>query len=279
MKRTALGKGIAALIPDLPASRHPGVLELPLQDIRPNPLQPRRHFSPEGLAELAASITEHGVLQPVIVSRAPEGGYHLVAGERRWRAAQLAGLERIPAVVRETSGGGEILALALIENLQRADLTPIEEARAFHHLRAEMGLSQEHIAQQVGKDRSTVANALRLLQLPLALQEMVDGGKLSAGHARTLLAVADPERQQALAERCLREGWSVRQLERAVQEPKAPQQREPDPDTLEASERLTLVLGTRVEIRRTRRGGEIRVRFANEAELIRLFRHLAGEDR
>lgn len=279
MKRTALGKGIAALIPELPPARQPGVLELPVRDITPNPLQPRRHFAPQGLADLAASIAAHGVLQPVVVSRAAEGGYHLVAGERRWRAAQLAGLERIPAVVRETAGGAESLALALIENLQREDLTPIEEARAFLHLRTELGLTPETIAQQVGKDRSTVANALRLLQLPLELQEMVDGGTLSAGHARALLAVTDSERQRKLAERCVREGWSVRQLERAVRERRPAAAPPPDPDTAEASERLALVLGTRVEIRRTRRGGEIRLRFTNEEELIRLFRRLTGEER
>lgn len=279
MKRTALGKGIGALIPEVPPGRHPGVLDLPLRDIRPNPLQPRRHFAPEGLAELAASISAHGVLQPVVVSRAPEGGYHLVAGERRWRAAGLAGLEHIPAVVRETAGSAELLALALIENLQREDLTPIEEARAFHHLRTELGLSQEGIAQQVGKDRSTVANALRLLQLPLGLQEMVDGGALTAGHARALVAVGDPEHQGRLAERCVKEGWSVRRLEAAVQPPRMAPRRQPDPDTSEASERLALALGTRVEIRRGRRGGEIRLRFASEEELIRLFRHLTGEGR
>lgn len=279
MKRTALGKGIAALIPELPASRHPGVVDLPLPDIRPNPLQPRRHFAAEGLAELAASIAAHGVLQPVVVSRAVEGGYHLVAGERRWRAAQLAGLDRIPAVVRESAGDADLLALALIENLQREDLTPIEEARAFHHLRSELGLSQESIARQVGKDRSTVANALRLLQLPLGLQELVDEGALSAGHARALAGVSDPVRQRALAERCVREGWSVRRLERAVQPPRKAERSRPDPDTAEASERLALALGTRVEIQRGRRGGEIRLHFTSEEELIRLFRQLTGEER
>jgi ParB family chromosome partitioning protein len=276
MKRAALGKGIAALIPEIPSHRHPGVVDLPVGEIRANPLQPRRHFSPEGLAELAASITEHGLLQPVVVSRAPEGGYHLVAGERRWRAAQLAGLERLPVVVRETAGDTNLLALALIENLQREDLTPIEEARAFHHLRVELGLSQEEIARQVGKDRSTVANALRLLQLPLALQELVDGGALSAGHARTLLAIEDPDEQRAVGERCVREGWSVRRLEAVLQPARRPRRRQVDPETAEAGDRLSLALGTRVEIRRKRGGGEIRVQFSGENELIRLYRHLTG---
>lgn len=276
MKRAALGKGIAALIPEMPSHRHPGVVDLPVGEIRPNPLQPRRHFSEEGLAELAASITEHGILQPVVVSRAPEGGYHLVAGERRWRAAQLAGLQRLPVVVREASGDTSLLTLALIENLQREDLTPIEQARAYHHLRVELGLSQEDIARQVGKDRSTVANALRLLQLPLEVQALVDGGELSAGHARTLLAIEDGGQQRAMGERCVREGWSVRRLEAALRPAKSPRRRQGDPETEEAGERLSLVLGTRVEIRRKRRGGEIRVQFAGESELIRLYRQLTG---
>jgi ParB family transcriptional regulator, chromosome partitioning protein len=278
MKRSALGKGIAALIPEAPATRQPGVVDVPVTEIRPNPLQPRRRFAPEGLAELADSIRQHGLLQPVVVSRAPEGGFHLVAGERRWRAAQLAGLARIPAVVREAAGDTDLLALALIENLQREDLTPIEEARAFHHLRTELGQSQEVIAQQVGKDRSTVANALRLLQLPLELQELVDDGVLSAGHARALVSVEDALRQREVAERCVREGWSVRRLERALQVPSRTARRGPDPDTAEAADRLALALGTRIEIRRRGRGGEIRLHFGSEDELIRLFRRLAGEE-
>lgn len=277
MKRSALGKGIAALIPEAPAARLPGVVDVPVTEIRPNPLQPRRRFTPDGLTELADSIREHGLLQPVVVSRAPEGGFHLVAGERRWRAAQLAGLARIPAVVREAAGDSDLLALALIENLQREDLTPIEEARAFHHLRIELGQSQDAIARQVGKDRSTVANALRLLQLPLELQELVDSGVLSAGHARALVSVDDGHRQREVAERCVREGWSVRRLERALQPPPRPTRRGPDPDTAEAADRLALALGTRIEIRRRRRGGEIRLHFGSEDELIRLFRRLAGE--
>jgi ParB family chromosome partitioning protein len=277
MKRSALGKGIAALIPEVPAVLRPGVVDVPVAEIQPNPLQPRRRFTPEGLAELAASIRQHGLLQPVVVSRASEGGYHLVAGERRWRAAHLAGLVRIPAVVREATGDSDLLTLALIENLQREDLTPIEQARAFHHLRTELGLSQEAIAQQVGKDRSTVANALRLLQLPLELQGLVDEGALSAGHARALVSVDDANQQRQVAERCVREGWSVRRLERALQPPPQPARRGSDPDTAEAADRLALALGTRVEIRRGRRGGEIRLHFGSEDELIRLFRRLAGE--
>ncbi|OYW02962.1 MAG: hypothetical protein B7Z61_11185 [Acidobacteria bacterium 37-71-11] len=177
MKRSALGKGIAALIPEGTSLRPGTVTEVAIGEIRPNPLQPRRQFAAASLEELAASIREHGLLQPVVVSRSPAGGYELIAGERRWRASRLAGLERIPVVLRDAVPDADQLALALIENLQREDLTPIEEARAYHHLRAELGLAQEAIAARVGKDRSTVANALRLLQLPLSVQEMVDAGE------------------------------------------------------------------------------------------------------
>jgi ParB family transcriptional regulator, chromosome partitioning protein len=278
MKRAALGKGISALIPEAPVLRPAGSLELLVEEISPNPMQPRRRFPSHGLAELAASIRQYGLLQPVVVTRAPEGGYHLIAGERRWRAAKQAGLERIPAVVRDAGGTTDDLALALIENLQREDLTPIEEARAYHHLRSELGLSQEDIASRVGKDRSTVANAMRLLTLPLAVQERVDDGSLSAGHARAIAGMEDPAAQLDLALRCEQEGWSVREMERRVQ-PRAamPRKRHVDAETLEAADRLSATLGTKVVIHRGRRGGEIRLRFANEGELIRLFRLLARE--
>ena len=280
MKRSALGKGIAALIPEGSALRPGAASELPVAEIGPNPLQPRRTFAAAGLEKLAASIRENGVLQPVVVSRAPEGGgYHLIAGERRWRAAQLAGLERIPAVVRDAASDADQLGLALVENLQREDLTPIEEARAYHHLRSELGLSQEAIAGRVGKDRSTVANALRLLQLPLAVQGLVDAGELSAGHARALAGVDGAEKKLELGQRCVREGWSVRELERRLRPRERRPRRAPDPETQEAVDRLSLALGVRVAIARRRRGGELRLAFANEDELIRLFQWLTREKR
>ena len=279
VKRSALGKGIAALIPETPAVRRGGLAELPVAEVEPNPLQPRRSFGVAGLEEMAASIRRHGLLQPVVVSRASGGGYHLIAGERRWRAAKLAGLERIPALIREAVTDTDQLALALIENLQREDLTPIEEARAYHHLRSELGLSQEEIAKRVGKERSTVANALRLLQLPLEVQTMVDAGELSAGHARTLAGLSDAGRQRQLAERCRHEGWSVRELERRLEPRSRRTRRGLDAETQAAMDRLALVVGTRVEIRRRRRGGEIRLHFSSEQELIRLFQLLTREKR
>lgn len=279
MKRAALGKGIGALIPEAPAIRPGAPPMISVSEIRPNPQQPRRLFDPVRLAELAASIREHGVLQPVLLSRAPGGGYFLLAGERRWRAAQEAGLERIPGIIRDAATDADQVALALIENLQREDLTPIEEARAYHQLRTEFGFSQEQIAARVGKDRSTVANALRLLSLPLEIQGQVDAGTLSAGHARALAGVSGPEQQRALAERSVRQGWSVRELERRLQETPTRPRRGVDPETREAADRLSLALGTRVEIRRRRRGGELRISFSSEQELIRLFQSLTGDRR
>ena len=274
MKRSALGKGIAALIPEGPQRRPGPGTDVPIGEIQPNPLQPRRQFGKGALEELAGSIRTHGLLQPVVVSRAPGGGYYLIAGERRWRAAKLAGLDRIPVVLRDDLGDADRLALALIENLQREDLTPIEEARAYHHLRAELGLSQEEIASRVGKDRSTVANALRLLQLPLEVQESVDAGTLSAGHARALAGVDGSERQIELARRCLHGKWSVRELERHLQTRPQRRRSAADPETQEAQDRLSLALGVRVEITRRRRGSEVRLLCPTEDDLIRVFRTL-----
>lgn len=275
MKRSALGKGLSALLPDV-SEQSRGVLEIPVSAIKPNPLQPRRQFSEQGLQELAASLKSHGLLQPLVVTPG-EGGYILIAGERRWRAAQLAGLTRVPAVVHQANTDGERLALALIENLQREDLTPIEEARAFLHLRTELGLSQEEIAERVGKDRSTVANSLRLLSLPLSVQALVDDGSLAAAHARALAGLSDPSRQEELARRCANEGWSVRELERHLRQKKTSRPSKKDPDTTAAEDRLSLALGTKVVIHRRRRGGEIRILFSQESELIRLYRRLVGE--
>ncbi|MGD1147934.1 MAG: ParB/RepB/Spo0J family partition protein [Thermoanaerobaculaceae bacterium] len=274
MKRSALGKGIAALIPEGPHFRPGTGTDVPIGEIEPNPLQPRRQFAEGALEELVASIRTHGLLQPVVVCRAAGGGYHLIAGERRWRAAKLAGLERIPVVLREDLGDADRLTLALIENLQREDLTPIEEARAYHHLRTEAALSQEEIASRVGKDRSTVANALRLLQLPLEVQETVDAGALSAGHARALAGVDGSDRQIELARRCLHGGWSVRELERHLQKRPRRGRSVPDPETQEAEDRLSLVLGVRVEIKRRGRGSEVRLLCQSEDDLIRVFRTL-----
>ncbi len=278
-RKQALGKGLRALIPDTPRARS-GLAEVPVSAIRPNPGQPRSRFEPEALEELAASIRTHGVLQPLLVSE--EGGaYVLIAGERRLRAARMAGLETVPVVIRERLGEREEIELALVENLQRRDLTPLEEARAYEHLRTALGLTQADIARRVGVDRSTVANSLRLLKLGGTIQEMVETGRLSAGHARALLAFPEEERER-WAQRAAETGMSVRELERRAGAGKArPARRSrpaPDPNLRAAEERLALHLGARVEIRQARRGGRIVITCGSQEELQRVYEAILGGD-
>ena len=284
MAKQALGRGLKALIPDTPKARS-GLAEIPVRLLQPNPAQPRHSFDQGALDELADSIRRHGVLQPLLVSEDGAGGYLVIAGERRWRAARAAGLNTVPAVIRERLGARDELALALVENLQRRDLSPLEEARAFEHLRSEHGLSQSEIAGQVGLDRSTVANALRLLRLPEAIQAWVEAGELSAGHGRALLAFADDGERLQWAERTRTEGLSVRELERVAAEtkPAAPAARRatrrppPDPNLAEAEEQLSLRIGAPVAIRPRRQGGgAVVITCAGEDELMRVFDLLMG---
>jgi len=282
--KQALGRGLKALIPETPRAKS-GLVELPVDRLEANPNQPRHHFPEEDLEELAASIRRHGVLQPVLVSEAETGRYRLVAGERRWRAARLAGLASVPAVIRERLDGDRLLELALVENLQRRDLTPLEEARAFEQLRVNLGLSQAEIAERVGIDRSTVANALRLLKLPDEIQAMVEAGVITAGHARALLAFADEDDRLAWARRSAETGLSVRDLERAAVEARpqggrrgSTKKRAADPNLKAAEEKLSLHLGARVEIRTRRRGGSIVISCSDQTELMRVFDVLMGGD-
>lgn len=276
--KQALGRGLKALLPDAPSARA-GLLEIPIDRIRPNPRQPRQRFDDSALAELAASLTAHGVLQPLLVSENGDDGYVLIAGERRWRAARLAGLRTVPAVIRERLDETRQLELALIENLQRRDLTPLEEARAFEQLRLEGGLSQVEIADRVGFDRSTVANALRLLKLPAEVQELVESRELSAGHARALLAFRDEGELLAWARRAVLEALSVRAVEQAAARARQPAQASShpaatpprDPNLVAAEDRLARRLGTAVEIRARRRGGTILIRCNSADELLRIF--------
>jgi ParB family chromosome partitioning protein len=277
--KQALGRGLKALLPDTPRARV-GLVELPIDRIDPNPLQPRHNFSEADLAELAASISQHGVLQPVLVSETFDGHYRLVAGERRWRAARMAGLATVPAIIREQLDEDRHLELALVENLQRRDLTPLEEARAFEQLRVGLGLSQAEIADRVGIDRSTVANALRLLKLPDDLQALVEDGSLTGGHARALLAFASDDERRSWARRAVEAGLTVRDLERAAARGRPAQGRPrrsrtvQDPNLRVAEERLSLHLGAKVEIRSRRRGGMIVISCPDEAELMRVFDRL-----
>ena len=284
MARKALGRGLDALLPSVPATAGPGaqVATIETDRIRPNPQQPRERFDEAAIESMAASLREHGMLQPVVVRRV-EDGYELIAGERRWRGAQRAGLERVPAVIRDASPR-ESLELALIENLQREDLNAIEVAQAYRLLVEEMGLTQEEAARRVGKERATVANYLRLLRLPDSVQAMLVEGRLEMGHARALLAAPDAAAQVRLAQEAIAKGWSVRQVEaraRAVARPAARRRGRGgrrDPDVAAAEERLALALGTRVSIEGTERG-RIVIRFASLEELNRIYELLLERGR
>ena len=273
-KRKALGKGLSALIPEpeVPSAVASAAAEVPIGALDPNPFQPRSAMDPTRLAELAASIRESGIVQPILVR--PRGErYQIVAGERRFRAAQAAGLATVPVTVRDVADE-HLLELALVENIQREELNPIEEAQAFHRLQDEFHLTQEEIARRVGRDRSTVANTLRLLRLPRELREMVATSRLDAGHARALLALDRAEDQLALGREAARRGLSVREVEARVARMRAPRHAgaaRRDPNTRAAEERLRAALGARVEITRRGKGGQIRVLFAGEGELNRLF--------
>lgn len=284
--KTGLGRGLGALLPG-----GSGVDEVDIDLIAPNPEQPRQRFDEAALDELAASIREHGLLQPLVVTRlVAESGavsYRLIAGERRLLAARRAGLTRVPVVVRETTPRG-LLELALVENLQRADLGPLEEAQAYRRLAEEFGLSQEEIARRVGKSRVAVANTLRLLGLPEPIQEGLSSGQISEGHARALLGLPDTaSRLQAYAEVTAR-ALSVRQTEELVRRLRAappaapaPASRAPrrsDPDLSAIEERLRRALGTQVRLERSRKGGRIIIQFYGDEDLTALLTRLLGND-
>jgi ParB family chromosome partitioning protein len=280
VKRMALGRGLSALIPQGPASqptppaRGAGTESLvPLSLIDPNPAQPRTSIRPEALEQLSRSIQESGIVQPILVRPVANGRYQIIAGERRFRAAERLGLATIPAVVR-TVADDRVLEFALVENIQREELTPIEEAQALRRLQDELGLTQEALAGKVGKDRATIANTLRLLRLPAEVREELQRGTLSAGHARALLAIEDSTVLRDLAEQAIKQGLSVRQVEarvQAIRNPKTHKVKKVDPNTRAAEEKLRAKLGARVEIQRKRGKGEIRIAFENEAELNRLY--------
>lgn len=271
--RRGLGKGLGALLP-----QEGLVQDIAVEQVRPAPGQPRQRVDEEGLAELAQSVRAHGVLQPVLV-RPVTGGYELVAGERRWRAAQLAGLKTIPAVVKEVDEA-ERLELALVENLQREDLNPMEEAAGFRQLVEKFGYTQEQLAARVGKSRSYVANTLRLLGLAEEVQEMVRAGRLSAGHARALLALPDARAQVAVAEALVQRGASVREAEemvrRQLQGGARERRRKEDEKWAPWEDRLRRVLGTKVSIRGGEERGRIEIQYYSRADLERLLELLGA---
>jgi len=289
-KRPALGKGLSALIPDTPIvapqAAAQGILEVDIDRLAPNDYQPRLTIDDARLEELANSIKVNGVIQPIVVRQVGDG-YRIIAGERRWRAARRAGLSRVPVVVKEVSGDAaqqRVLQMALVENIQRDDLNPIDEAKAYRRLADEFALTQDAIASAVGKDRATVANTLRLLKLPRDVQDMVGGGAISMGHARALLALPGEHSQSQMAREITTRGLSVRETEALVKRtledgersPTAarPAPQPPDVHTRAAEDKLKLQLGTRVRIKRKGKGGRIEIDFVNEDELIRIYESL-----
>jgi ParB family chromosome partitioning protein len=295
--RPGLGKGLGALIPpelrDSGGGTGPGaeLIEIPISSLEANPHQPRVHFDEESLTDLAASIAEIGVLQPVLVRRVAEGQYQLIAGERRWRAAKRAGLATIPAIVRLTDDLAS-MEQALVENLHRQDLSPLEEAAAYQQLIEDFGLTHEALASRVGKSRPAISNALRLLALPAAVQSLIADGRLSAGHAKALLGTPDRAYQEHLARRAVDEGWTVRAVEEAVRQrqggstPVAPDTGDdPDPGPspapvtrlrppglLELEELLSDHLSTRVSVTMGTSRGKVVVEFADLEDLERIYR-------
>jgi ParB family chromosome partitioning protein len=277
-RASALGRGLSSLIPQR-ATSDAAVVDVPLARVRPNPYQPRRHMDDAGLQELAASIREHGVLQPVLVTETLDG-YQLIAGERRVRASRLAGLERIPALVRQLANRDQ-LEVALVENVQRADLDPIEEALAYRQLMDEFGLTQEQVSDRVGKARATIANTLRLLDLHGDVQAAIVDGRVTEGHGRALAGLPSDGQAQVL-KTVLAQSLSVRQTEelvRRLREPKpAPAAAAPrlDPDLERVETHLRERLNTKVSLSRSRTGGRIVIEYYSDEELNRLYEHLIG---
>jgi ParB family transcriptional regulator, chromosome partitioning protein len=291
-RRKALGKGLAALLPQKAAAKQPkpteqthasAVAELPIDEIKPNPLQPRSVFQPDRLAELAQSIRANGIIQPLIVRRVGDT-YELIAGERRWRAARMASLETVPALVQDFADD-RLLEITLIENIQREDLNPIEVAQAFDRMGRDLHLSHEEIGKRTGKDRSTVTNMLRLLRLPNEVQILLAERRLSMGHARALLGLPTDELQLDLAAKSASQGLSVRQVERMVQkmtEPREAQTTEvadQDPNIKAAAQELERVLGTRVRIvEKSAQRGRLEIEYYSQEDLQRVYEVIVGDE-
>lgn len=282
-KSSGLGRGLASLIPmaEPGVSVSPGAREVPVAAIRPNPEQPRHLFDPDELRQLADSIAEHGLLQPIVVIET-DGGYTLIAGERRWRAARQLGMESIPAIVR-SANEQQRLELALVENLQRADLNALDEARAYRHLIDEFGLTQEGVAQRIGRSRPTVANTLRILDTAPLVQQAVADGTISGGHARALASLDSHMQQEVVLATVVARALSVRQTEALVQAsqdaPVGVRRRDAvvDPDVQHMEARLREALGTKVSIASGRRGGRITITWFDDEDLGRLVDRLTAQ--
>ena len=279
-KRPALGRGLSALIPEAPVVVTPAAperaLDVDIDLLRPNRFQPRTAMDDSRIEELSRSIKSQGVIQPIVVRKADKG-YEIIAGERRWRASQMAGLLKVPVVVRDIPEE-RLLAVALIENIQREDLNPIEEATAYRRLADEYSMTQDQISDAVGKDRSTVANVMRLLKLPREVRENVGAGSLSMGHARALLSLPDEAAQLQVSREVVSRNLSVRETEgmvkKAVEPAKPREEVQKDVHTRAAEEKLRFALGTRVRIVRKGKGGRLEIDFGDENELHRIFEQL-----
>jgi ParB family chromosome partitioning protein len=282
-KSSGLGRGLASLIPAAP-SRVSGTREVPIGEVTPNPEQPRRTFDPDELQHLADSIAAHGVLQPIVVVETDDG-FRLIAGERRLRAATMVGLESIPAVVR-TANEQEQLELALVENIQRSDLNALDEARAFRHLMEEFGLTQERVAERVGRSRPAVANTLRILETAPIVQQAVADGTISGGHAKALAGLEEPTQQEVVLATVVARSLSVRQTEGLVQASKngerparASRETSVDPDIQHMETQMREALGTKVTIASGRVGGRITITWYDDDDLGRLVDRLSRVDR
>jgi ParB family chromosome partitioning protein len=291
-KRRGLGRGLDALLGSEPEKSSQGeervstgINEIEIDKLEPNRFQPRSHFDESGIEDLAESIKSQGVVQPIVVTPKGEGRFTIIAGERRWRASKRVGLARVPVVIREISNDQQLLEMALVENIQRADLNPMEEAEAYRTLGETFELSQEAIAARVGKGRTTVTNFLRLLRLPEEVQDLMREGRLTAGQARPLLSFEDQAQQIELAERAVAEGLTARDLEAMAKAPRsagkkteaeAKKKEEVDVHTREAIERLTQAMQTKVDIKRKKKGGTVQIFFHSEEELIRIYDLILG---
>jgi ParB family transcriptional regulator, chromosome partitioning protein len=283
-KKSGLGKGLDALIPGgTSAPSREGVLNVPVEQISPNPRQPRTKFDPSELGELAASIQEHGIIQPLIVTYDSSGDrYILIAGERRLQAARTAGLEQVPVILRDDASEQQYLELALIENVQRTDLNPLEAAEAYRQLTADFNLSHEEIAARVGKSRTAITNTLRLLKLPPSIQQYLVDGYISEGHARALLALPNHQAQTALVEIVIDKDLNVRQTEELVrkysgQKPTTSSRPTPPPEIRSLEDRLRTHLGTRVKLHHGQKGGSITIHYYSDEELNQIISQILGE--
>ncbi|MGD2177135.1 MAG: ParB/RepB/Spo0J family partition protein [Anaerolineae bacterium] len=282
-RRIGLGKGLESLIPaaeEVGVEARQGILEVPLAAISPNPHQPRAPIRDQDLVELAASIEEHGIIQPLVVTEVADG-YQLIAGERRWRAARVAGASRVPVLITDVAPS-EVLELALVENLQRSDLNPLEQAAAFQQLAEEFELTQKQIAQRVGKSRTAIANTLRLLKAARSVQQALLEEKISEGHARALLGLERSEAQETALKTVLKRGLNVRQTEQLVRrllgrKEEKGREVQPSPEVRELERRFREALSTKVRLRRRGTGGRLVIYFYSEEELAAIYDHIVQE--